>query len=122
MVKLQLSAPALKMSVVRIITTVCHARTFDLLPEIEASCRRVYRLGLGFSCARHTNHLLVGAKEKPDLLEHRLLRRGWCCWSIIEAVRPGYLRLLDLRILHLCRTTMMLQYPRACRLLITGML
>jgi hypothetical protein len=28
----------------------------------------------------------------------------------------GCLRLLDLRILHLWRTTMILQYPRACRL------
>jgi hypothetical protein len=53
-----------------------YARTFDFLPEIEASCRRVYRLGLGLSCTRLTDHLLVGAKEKIHLLEHWLLRRG----------------------------------------------
>jgi hypothetical protein len=76
MVKLQLSASALKESVVRITATVCYARTFDFLPEIEASFRRVYRLGLGLSCTRLTDHLLVGAKEKIHLLEHWLLRRG----------------------------------------------
>jgi hypothetical protein len=76
MVKLQLFAPALKESVVRITATVCHARTFDLLPEIEASCRRVYWLGSALSCTRLTDHLLVGAKEETHPLEHRQLRSG----------------------------------------------